>query len=244
MASSPQNSAFAPALARVSPSGGDERALARSPVSDCGGSSDFFGGVQLQLGVMQLPEERSLPPTPRSPSPRCSPPSSPKRQRTVEELAADSAAEDDLETRAAALGLNEVTQRVWRENPLPPTPLSPSPTFSPPSTPKQRRRAELTAQQAAAKLAASLGGAWGDVERPERRSGSERAACTDLSSSDSEQPGSSFDGAGPSSEVAKEALAAWEASQEARADGSCRGKSSGERRRQGKRRGTPTGSFG
>lgn len=64
--------------------------------------------------------------------------------------------EDDLETRAAALGLNEVTQRVWKETALPPTPSSPSPTFSPPSSPKQRRAAELTAQHAAAKLAESL----------------------------------------------------------------------------------------
>ncbi|KAL1520942.1 hypothetical protein AB1Y20_022501 [Prymnesium parvum] len=114
------------------------------------------------------------PPTPRSPSPTCSPPSSPKRHRNEEARSArskdaqqstkvegaghisDSAAEDDLEIRAAALGLNETTQRVWRETNLPPTPSSPSPTFSPPSSPKQRRQAELVAEQAAAVLAASL----------------------------------------------------------------------------------------
>jgi len=51
----------------------------------------------------------------------------------------------------------KTTQRVWRETNLPPTPSSPSPTFSPPSSPKQRRQAELVAEQAAAVLAASLG---------------------------------------------------------------------------------------
>lgn len=105
-------------------------------------------------------EDRSLPPTPRSPSPTTSPPGSPKRQKAAD-AAKDSdslgnAAEDDLETRAAALGLNEVTQRVWKETALPPTPSSPSPTFSPPSSPKQRRAAEVTAAQAAEKLAESL----------------------------------------------------------------------------------------
>ena len=39
---------------------------------------------------------------------------------------------------------------------MPPTPSSPSPTFSPPSSPKQRRAAELTAALAAEKLAESL----------------------------------------------------------------------------------------
>ena len=68
--------------------------------------------------------------------------------------------EEDLETRAAALGLHEVERRVWRETALPPTPSSPSPTFSPPSSPKSQQRARelalLTAEQAAVKLAASL----------------------------------------------------------------------------------------
>lgn len=48
--------------------------------------------------------------------------------------------------RAAALGLNEATQRVWKETALPPTPSSPSPTFSPPSSPKQRRQASRAAR--------------------------------------------------------------------------------------------------
>ena len=48
------------------------------------------------------------------------------------------------ETRAAALGLHEVERRVWRETALPPTPSSPSPTFSPPGSPKTtQRQAEL-----------------------------------------------------------------------------------------------------
>uniref|UniRef100_A0A7S4HDA5 Uncharacterized protein n=1 Tax=Prymnesium polylepis TaxID=72548 RepID=A0A7S4HDA5_9EUKA len=148
----------------------------RSPVSGSPGSSFHFLENGQLLGAMQAAaDDRSLPPTPRSPSPTCSPPSSPKRQRNDESRSArskdaqhatkgegaghtsDSAAEDDLETRAAALGLNETTQRVWRETNLPPTPSSPSPTFSPPSSPKQRRQAELVAEQAAAVLAASLG---------------------------------------------------------------------------------------
>ena len=81
----------------------------------------------------------TLPPTPRSPSPTCSPPSSPKRQKsglTEAEQKAALAADDDLETRAAALGLDEATQRAWAEAVLPPTPQSPSPTFSPPASPK------------------------------------------------------------------------------------------------------------
>lgn len=115
---------------------------------------------------MQEAAERSLPATPRSPSPTCSPPSSPKRAKNSSaqdegvlggEL---SAAEEDLETRAAALGLHEVERRVWRETALPPTPSSPSPTFSPPGSPKTTQRqaelALLTADQAAVKLAASL----------------------------------------------------------------------------------------
>lgn len=108
---------------------------------------------------MQAPaEDRSLPPTPRSPSPTCSPPGSPKRQKAAADAGTASTGdlEEDLDVRAAALGLNEVTQRVWRETALPPTPKSPSPTFSPPSSPKQRRAAELTAARAAEKLAQSL----------------------------------------------------------------------------------------
>lgn len=131
----------------------------RSPVSASLGSSFHFLESGQLLGTMQAPaDDRSLPPTPRSPSPTCSPPSSPKRHRNEEARSArskdaqqstkvegaghisDSAAEDDLEIRAAALGLNETTQRVWRETNLPPTPSSPSPTFSPPSSPKQRRQ--------------------------------------------------------------------------------------------------------
>lgn len=72
---------------------------------------------------------RELPLTPRSPSPTLSPRSSPKRQKSEEEVATSAREElasklcssDDLESRAAALGLNEVTQRVWRETALPPT---------------------------------------------------------------------------------------------------------------------------
>mmetsp|Transcript_5230 Transcript_5230/g.17003 ORF Transcript_5230/g.17003 Transcript_5230/m.17003 type:complete len:304 (-) Transcript_5230:32-943(-) len=113
------------------------------------------------LGAMQAAAraEGSLPPTPRSPSPTCSPPLSPKRHRThpegSEAAAADSAADDEIEVRAAALGLNETTQRVWRETALPPTPSSPSPTFSPPSTPKPGDKPDF-AEHAAAALAASL----------------------------------------------------------------------------------------
>ena len=58
---------------------------------------------EVALGAMQAPEDRSLPPTPRSPSPTCSPPLSPKRQRselTPAQEAASLAAEDDLESRA------------------------------------------------------------------------------------------------------------------------------------------------
>jgi len=94
-----------------------------------------------------------MPPTPRSPSPTCSPPSSPKRQKvelSPAEAAAALAVEDDLECRAAALGICEAT-RTWDETALPPTPSSPSPTFSPPSSPKRaaQRSAELLAAQAA-----------------------------------------------------------------------------------------------
>jgi len=82
------------------------------------------------------------------------------RKKVDESGAADSATEDDLETRAAALGLHEVERRVWKETALPPTPSAPSPTVSPPSSPKARalaeQQAELTARQAAAKLEASL----------------------------------------------------------------------------------------
>lgn len=142
----------------------------RSPVSGNPGSSFHFLESGQLLGAMQVADDRSLPPTPRSPSPTCSPPLSPKRQRGQELVRSksevgsrgdhvDSVAEDDLEMRAAALGLNEATQRAWRETNLPPTPSSPSPTFSPPSSPKQRRQAELVAEQAAAVLAASLAAA-------------------------------------------------------------------------------------
>uniref|UniRef100_A0A7S0JAV9 Uncharacterized protein n=1 Tax=Calcidiscus leptoporus TaxID=127549 RepID=A0A7S0JAV9_9EUKA len=106
------------------------------------------------INTMQMGEDRSLPPTPRSPSPTCSPPSSPKRQKvelSPAEAAAAVAADDDLESRAAALGICEAT-RSWDETFLPPTPSSPSPTFSPPSSPKrgQRSTAELLAAQKAA----------------------------------------------------------------------------------------------
>jgi hypothetical protein len=107
------------------------------PSSSSSGASSSFSwleGGQL-LGAMQAGAraEGSLPPTPRSPSPTCSPPLSPKRHRSHPEssetvITADSAAEDEIEVRAAALGLNETTQRVWRETALPPTPSSPSPT--------------------------------------------------------------------------------------------------------------------
>ena len=141
--------------------------LARSPVSGAASSSALgfpFLTADGGLGAaMQEAVERSLPPTPRSPSPTCSPPSSPKRQaqkREDEQKAAASgelsAAEEDLETRAAALGLHEIERRVWRETALPPTPSSPSPTFSPPSSPKTNQRqaelALLTAEQAAVKV--------------------------------------------------------------------------------------------
>ena len=84
--------------------------------------------------------ERSLPLTPRSPSPTFSPTASPKRQCAEPPPGALSsmATEDDLESRAAALGLTEATQRAWRETVIPPTPPSPSPTFSLPSSPKRR----------------------------------------------------------------------------------------------------------
>ena len=144
--------------------------VARSPVSGACPSTGFpflFEGGQHGLGAaMQEAVERSLPATPRSPSPTCSPPSSPKRAKssaTQDEgvLGGElSAAEEDLETRAAALGLHEVERRVWRETALPPTPSSPSPTFSPPGSPKTTQRqaelALLTAEQAAVKLAYDL----------------------------------------------------------------------------------------
>jgi len=106
--------------------------------------------------------ERSLPLTPRSPSPTTSPTASPKRQCPEPSPAALTAlvAEDDLESRAAALGLTEATQRAWRETVIPPTPPSPSPTTSLPSSPKQQResreRAGLLAAQTTAALVASL----------------------------------------------------------------------------------------
>ena len=140
---------------------------ARSPVSGAASSSalgfPFLSEGANGLGAaMQEVVERSLPPTPRSPSPTCSPPSSPKRQAQKREDEAGkasgelSAAEEDLETRAAALGLHEIERRVWRETALPPTPSSPSPTFSPPSSPKTNQRqaelALLTAEQAAVKV--------------------------------------------------------------------------------------------
>ena len=144
------------------------RPFARSPVAGNDGSSVgsslpflFEGGPGGLGAAMQEAVERSLPPTPRSPSPTCSPPSSPKRQ--AQKTAQDegkpgemSAAEEDLETRAAALGLHEIERRVWKENALPPTPSAPSPTVSPPSSPKtQQRQAELallTANEAAVKV--------------------------------------------------------------------------------------------
>ena len=179
--------------------------FARSPPppGSASGSFSFLDG----LGAMQAAaEDRSLPPTPRSPSPTCSPPGSPKRQKAAAEReaanraaavgGADSAAEDDLETRAAALGLNEVTQRVWRETALPPTPSSPSPTFSPPSSPKQRHAAEQTAKQAAEKLAESL-----------RAEAQARGAAFDLGSASC---GSDSEGNAASAEAdVTAALAAW-----------------------------------
>ena len=79
--------------------------FARSPPppGSASGSFSFLDG----LGAMQAAaEDRSLPPTPRSPSPTCSPPGSPKRQKAAAEReaanraaavgGADSAAEDDL----------------------------------------------------------------------------------------------------------------------------------------------------
>ena len=70
--------------------------------------------------------ERSLPLTPRSPSPTFSPTASPKRQcaEPPPGALAPLATEDDLESRAAALGLTEATQRAWRETVIPPTPPS------------------------------------------------------------------------------------------------------------------------
>lgn len=172
-------------------------------------------------------EEHNLPNTPRSPSPTLSPPSSPKRQRAEQaradlQAAADSAAEDDLEMRAAALGLNESTQRVWRETALPPTPSSPSPTFSPPSSPKQRRQAELRAEAAAAKLAASLSAsvvAFSDALSQGGRS------CD--SDSDASMAGMALD---PDTVTA--AIAAWEAGQgQERGEGSASGSTSGGSRK-------------
>jgi hypothetical protein len=102
------------------------------PLGQCRSGSLGRGSPELGL---------ALPLTPRSPSPRlsnaASPACSPKRQRNEEaawaqttSLASSIRSSDDLESRAAALGLNEVTQQVWRETELPPTPTSPSPTFS------------------------------------------------------------------------------------------------------------------
>ena len=143
----------------VSPHG-----VPRSPFGMGGGGGSSSGFSLLELGQMMhnAAEERSLPPTPRSPSPTMSPPLSPKRQKTEPEEEKPpqlQAAEEDLETRAAALGLNERTQRDWKETALPPTPSSPSPTFSPPGSPRSRSKEqpELTVAQAAAALAASLG---------------------------------------------------------------------------------------
>ena len=185
--------------------------LARSPVS--GGSSSGQGNIGFPFlfegagglgAAMQDAVERSLPPTPRSPSPTCSPPSSPKRKAQNREDEAKSgelsAAEEDLETRAAALGLHEVERRVWKETALPPTPSSPSPTFSPPSSPKTKQRqaelALLTAEQAAVKLAASL-----DAMRSSTMGEGSRS-CDSRCDSDSD--------AMAEAEVAS-ALAAWEA---------------------------------
>jgi hypothetical protein len=188
-------------------------ALARSPPPPYAGvGPSAFGSGPLAFldglaGPMQAAadNDRSLPPTPRSPSPTCSPPGSPKRQKSGDAKAvgapgSEPTLEDDLETRAAALGLNEVTQRVWKETALPPTPSSPSPTFSPPSSPKQRRAAELTAAHAAVKLAESL--------RAECEAQSLARGGDSLSFSDSE--------GGQSSAMALErqaAVAEWEASE-------------------------------
>ena len=143
----------------VSPHG-----VPRSPFGMGGGGGSSSGFSLLELGQMMhnAAEERSLPPTPRSPSPTMSPPLSPKRQKTEPEEEKPpqlQAAEEDLETGAAALGLIERTQRDWKETALPPTPSSPSPTFSPPGSPRSRSKEqpELTVAQAAAALAASLG---------------------------------------------------------------------------------------
>ena len=189
--------------------------LARSPVSD--GPSMHFHFLEPHMQAASLLEDRSLPPTPRSPSPTCSPPSSPKRQRNDEQSAVDSAAEDDLELRAAALGLNEVTQRVWRETALPPTPSSPSPTFSPPSSPKGGATDPTTAQQAAAKLAESLRAVR------EGRSSAEPGRSAD-SASDSEM--------GMDADPRADAIAAWEADRDKEG-----GSSVAAAARSGKRRG-------
>jgi len=187
---------------------GSAAPLARSPVSGAASSSAlgfpflFAEGAAGSLGsAMQEAVERSLPPTPRSPSPTCSPPSSPKRQAQKREdepgkaTGELSAAEEDLETRAAALGLHEVERRVWRETALPPTPSSPSPTFSPPSSPKTTaNQAALIAEQAAVKLAASLRSI---------RSGEGSRSCDSRCDSDSD--------AMAEAEVASMAIAAWEA---------------------------------
>jgi len=173
-----------------------------APIGTGAGSSSFSFLEATGLGAMQASaDERSLPPTPRSPSPTCSPPGSPKRQKAAAEAAAAAAAskaaasdvEEDLDVRAAALGLHEVTQRVWRETALPPTPSSPSPTFSPPSSPKQRHAAELTAARAAEKLAQSLCAA-----REARGEGS--ASC-----------GSDSEGGTMTELEVTAAIAAWEA---------------------------------
>ena len=94
--------------------------LARSPPPPTAGPSGScpLSFLDALAGPMQAAaaEDRSLPPTPRSPSPTCSPPSSPKRQKGADSKAGAPASsgteptlEDDLETRAAALGLNEVS---------------------------------------------------------------------------------------------------------------------------------------
>ena len=79
--------------------------LARSPVSGADPSVGFpflLEGGQHGLGAaMQEAVERSLPATPRSPSPTCSPPSSPKRAKNSSAqdegvLGGESAAEEDL----------------------------------------------------------------------------------------------------------------------------------------------------
>lgn len=121
-----------------------------------------LGRCPVEEALRSRDGERSLPLTPRSPSPTTSPTASPKRQCPEPSPAALTAAtcEDDLESRAAALGLTEATQRAWRETAVPPTPPSPSPTTSVSSSPKHQResreRASLLAAQTTAALVASL----------------------------------------------------------------------------------------